>query len=160
MVLENVYQSRNASAVMRSADGLGLLDVHLIENENAWSRNKGVAKGASQWLNLHRYLHAPDPRLACVESLKAKGIQVVVTSPHAEGHTPENLPIDRPVALVMGTEFSGASDFRWRTRACRNRCTDSQGFNISVAAILMQRLRFDWSNRSWHGNFIPTSMPC
>ena len=45
VVLENVYQSRNASAVMRSADGLGLLDVHLIENENAWSRNKGVAKG-------------------------------------------------------------------------------------------------------------------
>ena len=35
----------------------------------------------------------------------------MVTSPHAEGHTPENLPIDRPVALVMGTEFSGASDF-------------------------------------------------
>jgi len=45
VVLENIYQSRNASAVMRSADGLGLLDVHLIENENAWSRNKGVAKG-------------------------------------------------------------------------------------------------------------------
>ncbi|MGB1384864.1 MAG: TrmH family RNA methyltransferase, partial [Flavobacteriales bacterium] len=65
VVLENVYQSRNASAVMRSADGLGLLDVHLIENENAWSRNKGVAKGASQWLNLHRYPHAKDPRQAC-----------------------------------------------------------------------------------------------
>ena len=99
VVLENVYQSRNASAVMRSADGLGLLDVHLIENENAWSRNKGVAKGASQWLNLHRYHHAEDPRLACVEALKSRGIQLVVTSPHAEGFTPETLPLDRPVAL-------------------------------------------------------------
>lgn len=155
VVLENVYQSRNASAVMRSADGLGLLDVHLIENENAWSRNKGVAKGASQWLNLHRYLHAPDPRMACVESLKAKGIQVVVTSPHAEGHTPENLPLDRPVALVMGTEFSGASDFMMAHADAFVEIPMhgfAESFNISVAAaILMQRLRtrLEQSEQTW-----------
>lgn len=155
VVLENVYQSRNASAVMRSADGLGLLDVHLIENENAWSRNKGVAKGASQWLNLHRYLSAPDPRLACVEALKAKGIQVVVTSPHAQGHTPENLPLDRPVALVMGTEFSGASDFMMDHADAYVEIPMhgfAESFNISVAAaILMHRLRtrLAQSEQSW-----------
>jgi tRNA (guanosine-2'-O-)-methyltransferase len=155
VVLENVYQSRNASAVMRSADGLGLLDVHLIENENAWSRNKGVAKGASQWLNLHRYLSAPDPRLACVDTLKAKGIQVVVTSPHAQGHTPENLPLDRPVALVMGTEFSGASDFMMDHADAFVEIPMhgfAESFNISVAAaILMHRLRtrLAQSEHSW-----------
>ena len=129
--------------------------MHLIENENAWSRNKGVAKGASQWLNLHRYLHAPDPRLACVESLKAKGIQVVVTSPHAEGHTPENLPLDRPVALVMGTEFSGASDFMMAHADAFVEIPMqgfAESFNISVAAaILMQRLRtrLEQSELAW-----------
>ena len=111
VVLENVYQSRNASAVMRSADGFGLLDVHLIENENAWSRNKGVAKGASQWLQLHRHLGADNAKQACVNRIKSHGHRLVVTSPHASGHTPETLPLDQPVALVMGTEFSGASDF-------------------------------------------------
>ena len=145
VVLENVYQSRNASAVMRSADGLGLLDVHLIENDNAWSRNKGVAKGASQWLNLHRYLQAPDPRLACVESIKSKGIQLVVTSPHAKGFTPETLPLDKPVALVMGTEFSGASDFMMSHADAFIEIPMhgfAESFNISVAAaILMNRLR-------------------
>ena len=145
MVLENVYQSRNASAVMRSADGLGLLDVHLIENENAWFRNKGVAKGASQWLNLHRYLGSDDPRLACVNAIKSKGIRLVVTSPHAEGYTSETLPLDKPVALVMGTEFSGASDFMM-THADAFVEIPMRGFaesfNISVAAaILMHRLR-------------------
>ena len=83
VVLENVYQSRTPAPWMRSAQTDWDCWMYFIENENAWSRNKGVAKGASQWLNLHRYLNAPDPRLACVESLKAKGIQVVV--PH---HTP------------------------------------------------------------------------
>ncbi|MEC8113997.1 MAG: RNA methyltransferase [Bacteroidota bacterium] len=155
VVLENVYQSRNASAVMRSADGLGLLDVHLIENENAWSRNKGVAKGASQWLNLHRYLGTDDPRLACVNAIKAQGIKLVVTSPHAEGHTPENLPLDEPVALVMGTEFSGASDFMMEHADAYVEIPMqgfAESFNISVAAaIVMHRLRtrLEHSSADW-----------
>ena len=156
LVLENVYQSRNASAVMRSADGLGFLDVHLIENENAWSRNKGVAKGASQWLNIHRYLHVADPRMACVNSLKSMGIQLVVTAPHAQGYTSENLPLDRPVALVMGTEFSGASDFMMEHADAFVQIPMRgfvQSFNISVAAaILMNRLRtrLEQSQVSWN----------
>ena len=149
VVLENVYQSRNASAVMRSADGLGLLDVHLIESENAWSRNKGVAKGASQWLNLHRYLQAEDPRDACVEAIKAQGIRLVVTSPHAQGFTPETLPLDRPLALVMGTEFSGASEFMMNHADAFVEIPMhgfAESFNISVAAAiamhaLSQRIR-------------------
>lgn len=140
VVLENVYQSRNASAVMRSADGFGLLDVHLIENENAWHRNKGVAKGTSQWLELHRYLNDPDPKEACVKRLKAAGVRLVVTSPHAQGHTPESLPLDRPLALAMGTEFSGASEFMM------DHADDfveipmfgfAESFNISVAAAVV-----------------------
>ena len=155
VVLENVYQSRNASAVMRSADGLGLLDVHLIENENPWSRNKGVAKGASQWLNLHRYLGTDDPRLACVNAIKTQGIKLVVTSPHAEGHTPENLPLDEPVALVMGTEFSGASDFMMEHADAYVEIPMqgfAESFNISVAAaIVMHRLRtrLEHSSADW-----------
>ncbi|MGB1481350.1 MAG: TrmH family RNA methyltransferase [Flavobacteriales bacterium] len=156
VVLENVYQSRNASAVMRSADGLGLLDVHLIENENAWSRNKGVAKGASQWLNLHRYPHAKDPRQACVDAVKAHGYQLVVTSPHAEGYTPQTLPLDKPVALVMGTEFSGASDFMMANADAFVEIPMhgfAESFNISVAAaILMHTLRhrLEQSELDWH----------
>jgi tRNA (guanosine-2'-O-)-methyltransferase len=140
---------------MRSADGLGLLDLHLIENENAWSRNKGVAKGASQWLNLYRYLGTADPRLACVNAIKAQGIKLVVTSPHAEGHTPENLPLDEPVALVMGTEFSGASDFMMEHADAYVEIPMqgfAESFNISVAAaIVMHRLRtrLELSSADW-----------
>ncbi len=151
LVLENIYQSRNASAVMRSADGLGLLDVHLIENENTWSRNKGVAKGASQWLELHRYLNEDDARQSCVNKLKARGIRLVVTSPHAEGHTLESLPLDQPLALVMGTEFSGASPFMMDhadTFVEIPMRGFAESFNISVAAAILmhsltQRLRHE-----------------
>ena len=61
MVLENVYQSRNASAVMRSCDGMGVQDVHLIEDINPWVYNRGVSKGTPSWLTLHRYTNSEDP---------------------------------------------------------------------------------------------------
>lgn len=61
VVLENIYQSRNASAVMRSCDGMGIQDVHLIENINPWVYNRGVSKGTPSWLTLHRYRQQPDP---------------------------------------------------------------------------------------------------
>ena len=46
VVLEDIYQSRNSSAVMRSADGFGLQDLHIIENEHKWTGTKSVSKGA------------------------------------------------------------------------------------------------------------------
>ena len=138
--------------------------MHLIENENAWSRNKGVAKGASQWLNLHRYLQAPDPRLACVESIKSQGIQLVVTSPHAEGFTPETLPLDKPVALVMGTEFSGASDFMMSHADAFIEIPMhgfAESFNISVAAaILMNRLEATNGNLRTSMAVARSEQPC
>lgn len=109
MVLENVYQSRNASAVMRSCDGMGIQDVHLIEDVNPWVFNRGVSKGTPSWLTLHRYTDAEDPTAACIESLRSNGYKIAVTSPHVNGYEARSLPIDQPVAVVMGTEFKGAS---------------------------------------------------
>ena len=140
VVLENVYQSRKRQRRRRSADGLGLLDVHLIENENAWSRNKGVAKGASQWLNLHRYLHADDSRQACVDAVKTHGYQLVVTSPHAEGQTPHIVAFGQACRPRDGTEFSGASDFMMEQADAFVEIPMhgfAESFNIGVAAAIL-----------------------
>lgn len=110
MVLENVYQSRNASAVMRSCDGMGVQNVHLIEDINPWVYNRGVSKGTPSWLTLHRYTDTEDPTEACIQALRSSGYKIAVTSPHANGYEAHSLPIDRPVAVVMGTEFKGASE--------------------------------------------------
>ena len=109
MVLENVYQSRNASAVMRSCDGMGVQDVHLIEDINPWVYNRGVSKGTPSWLTLHRYTETEDPTEACIQALRSSGYKIAVTSPHVNGYEAHSLPIDQPVAVVMGTEFKGLS---------------------------------------------------
>ena len=144
MVLEDVYQSRNTSAVMRSADGMGIQDIYMVESYNFWSKNRSVSKGASRWLTLYRYLDSKDPHAACLAKLRAGGYRIVATSPHEGGFTPDTLPIDKPVAIVMGTEFKGISD---KMMAEVDDFVEipmygfSESFNISVAsAVVMNRV--------------------
>ena len=144
VVLENVYQSRNASAVMRSCDGIGVQDVHLIEDVNPWVFNRGVSKGTPSWLTLHRYPHAEDPTAACIQALRTAGYKIAVTSPHVNGYEAQNLPTDNPIAVVMGTEFKGASQ-RMLDAADYHVFIPMRGMteslNISVAAgMIMHRI--------------------
>lgn len=144
MVLENVYQSRNASAVMRSCDGMGIQDVHLIEDINPWVFNRGVSKGTPSWLTLHRYTNTQNPTASCIQSLRSSGYKIAVTSPHVNGYEAQTLPIDHPVAVVMGTEFQGASE-RMLEAADYHVFIPMRGMaeslNISVAAgIIMHRI--------------------
>ncbi len=144
MVLENVYLSRNASAVMRSCDGMGIQDVHLIEDINPWVLNRGVSKGTPSWLTIHRYTNADDPIAACIKALRVNGYKIAVTSPHIDGYEARSLPINKPVAVVMGTEFKGVSK-RMMEAADYNVVIPMRGMteslNISVAAgIIIQRI--------------------
>tara|TARA_B110000285_G_scaffold235545_1_gene317968 strand:- start:3947 stop:4648 length:702 start_codon:yes stop_codon:yes gene_type:complete len=139
VVLENIYQSRNASAVMRSCDGMGIQDVHLIEDVNPWVYNRGVSKGTPSWLTLHRYKQQPDPTGACIDHLRRNGFRIAVTSPHVDGFNVDDVPIDQPLALVMGTEWKGVSD-RMLSEADYHVAIPMYGFaeslNISVAAAI------------------------
>lgn len=144
LILEDLYQSRNISAVMRSADGFGLQELHIIEDNHKWTGTKSVSKGASSWLTLHKY-KGEDPVTDCIENLKARGFRIVATSPHKSGYTPDSLPIDKPLAIVMGTELTGISD------KLMSQVDDyveipmygfSESFNVSVAAsIALNRVR-------------------
>jgi tRNA (guanosine-2'-O-)-methyltransferase len=139
VVLENVYQSRNASAVMRSCDGMGIQDVHLIEDINPWVYNRTVSKGTPSWLTLHRYRQQVDPTGACIQHLRQNGFRIAVTSPHVDGFNVDDVPVDQPLALVMGTEWKGVSD-RMLAEADYHVAIPMHGFaeslNISVAAAI------------------------
>ena len=55
VVLEDIYQPQNASAVLRTCDCFGIQDVHIIENKNEYRISPDVALGSSQWLNINRH---------------------------------------------------------------------------------------------------------
>ena len=135
VVLEDVYQAHNASAVVRSADCFGVQQVHFIENRNRYKISGDVALGASQWVNIERH---KDTREA-LTMLKKRGYKIVATSPHKNDKSIYDFDITQKFALVFGTEKEGitsdveemADEF---VKIPMMGFTES--FNISVCAAL------------------------
>ena len=138
VVLEDIYQPHNASAVMRTSDCFGIQDIHIIENRNSWEYSPLVERGSSKWLSLHRYNTEANNTLACIDALRKKGYQIVATSPHAELEL-SNFQIENPFALIIGTEKDGVSD-HFLTQADHLVKIPMVGFteslNLSVAAAI------------------------
>lgn len=149
VVLEDIYQPHNASAVVRTADLLGIQDLHIIENRNKYTVNPDVTLGSSKWVDMHRHRGEGDNTERCIEALRASGHRIVVTSPRAPEITPHNIPLDRPMAFCFGTELTGASDTLMRAADMHLRIpmygfTESYNISVSAAIVLftvMERLR-------------------
>ncbi len=154
VVLEDIFQPHNASAVLRSCDCFGIQDVHIIENRNTWEYSRDVEQGSSKWLNIHRYNETAQNSLECIRSLKKQGYKIAATTPHTT-MTVDEMPIDQPVALVLGTELTGVSDLimdeaDYKVQIPMYGFTES--FNISVAAAICMngiRRRLTESEVDW-----------
>ena len=109
LVLEDVYQSHNFSAVLRSADIFGIQNVHFIENRNKYKISEDVSMGSTQWLTLNHYQKFENNTQACLTDLKAKGYKIVATSLHKNSVSLEELNVSQPFAMVFGTELTGIS---------------------------------------------------
>lgn len=111
VVLENIYKPHNASAVLRTADCFGLQDIHVIEKENSYKINPYVTRGASQWVDLHKYENKEGKAVEnCFKALRKKGYKIYATSPKQESISIHNLKPDHKTALVFGNEHEGVSE--------------------------------------------------
>lgn len=109
VVLEDVYQSHNFSAVLRSADIFGLQYVHFIENRNHLKISEDVSMGSTQWLNINRYKTHENNTKECLTQLKQQGYKIVATSLHKNSVSLQELDLSQRTALVFGTELTGIS---------------------------------------------------
>ncbi len=155
MVLEDIFQSQNTSAVIRTCECLGLQEVHVIEMMSSWSTNKLVLKGSDKWLDIRRYRQKGKKNTeACFASLREEGYRIAVTDPTGEVQVAD-VPLDKPLAIVMGNERHGASPYA-REHADLTVKIPMAGFtesmNISVSAaiclqVTLARLRnsgYEW----------------
>jgi tRNA (guanosine-2'-O-)-methyltransferase len=149
VVLEDIYQSQNASAVVRTSDLLGIQDIHVIENRNKYQLNPDVTLGSSKWVDIHRYRTHEDNTMACVDRLRSNGCRIVATSPRGKDITPDNIDLDQPLAFCFGTELTGLSDALMDAADMHMRIPMygfTESYNISASAAItlytvMQRLR-------------------
>jgi tRNA (guanosine-2'-O-)-methyltransferase len=109
VVVEDLYQTQNISAVMRSCECVGIQDIHIVEGENDFQIHKAIAMGADKWLSITRYQKENNPMITCINNLKAKGYSIVATLPDDNSCFLEDLPLEKPVAFLFGTELTGLS---------------------------------------------------
>ncbi|MBR4917596.1 MAG: RNA methyltransferase [Bacteroidales bacterium] len=155
VVLEDLYQTQNISAVMRSCECYGIQDAYIVENRNEFEIHKDISMGADKWLTLHHYPHAEHNMKQCIDDLHAKGYTVVATLPDEKKTTIQDLPIDRKTAFLFGTELTGLSEEAVRYADCNALIPMygfTESFNISNSAAIIlshfsERLRHsdvDW----------------
>jgi tRNA (guanosine-2'-O-)-methyltransferase len=111
VVLEDIFQSHNASAVVRTCDIFGVQDVHAIENKYNNKVSRHVAKGSQKWLNQYRYRNDGDNTKTCLDGLKKAGYQIVATTPHNDSCLLQDFDVSKKTAFVFGEEAEGVSNY-------------------------------------------------
>lgn len=110
VLIENVYQSHNASAIIRTCEALGFQDVYVYERKNSFSPNDEIALGAEKWLSIHKYNQQQKPFAHVVDALKSKGYRIVATTLHHESVNLYDFSLDKgKCVFLFGTEKEGLS---------------------------------------------------
>jgi len=155
VVLEDVYQTQNASAVIRTADCFGIQDVHVIEKKHTFNVNPRVVHGSSKWVDVIKYDQFESSYEACIKNLRNNGYKLMATVPDPSAKSIHDIELNDKWAVVFGTEMTGISD-EMRTEADEFVTIPMYGFtesfNISVSAalalnILVEKLfssNLDW----------------
>jgi tRNA (guanosine-2'-O-)-methyltransferase len=137
VVLENVFDPHNISAVMRTCDAVGIQDVYVLNTKIPRHKKWGTrsSSSAAKWLTVHQYENAAD----CFASLRANYSKIYTT--HLSGYALGLHQIDftESVALVFGNEHAGVSE-EIRAMADGNFIISQvgiiQSLNISVACAV------------------------
>src|SRR6056297_1079 len=156
VVLEDIYQPHNASAVMRTMDCFGIQDAYIVENRNEYIVNPDVALGASKWLSLKKYNKSEENTINVINDLRNEKYRIVATTPHTHDTELDDFDMTKgKVALFFGTEMHGLSDKVLENsdefiRIPMYGFTESFNISVSAAIILhhltakLRNLPIDW----------------
>ncbi|BBE16743.1 tRNA (guanosine(18)-2'-O)-methyltransferase [Aquipluma nitroreducens] len=158
VVLEDLYQTQNTSAVVRTADCFGIQNVHVIENKHAFEVNPDVVRGASNWVSVIQHNGTAMNTPEALQKLRSEGYRIVVATPHDHDVALENFDLEKgKAAIVFGCERPGLTEWAMK-EADEYMKIPMVGFteslNVSVAvAVTLHHLTHQLRNHTdidWH----------
>lgn len=144
VVLDRLEDSFNIAAVMRTCEGLGIQELHVIDNpEYPFEPHGRVTQGCDKWLDIKKYKSFAD----CKTALKARGFELWAAAIREGATKLYDMKWDRKIAVVLGNERYGVSQdvldgvdgVYWIPMR-----GFSQSFNISVAAAMTLSRAIGW----------------
>jgi tRNA (guanosine-2'-O-)-methyltransferase len=107
IVLEDIHDPHNASAILRSADAVGIGEIQLIYNTEAFPKmGKKSSASALKWVKRRAFRSVEE----CYAKLRSEGFAVYATHMGKRSQSLYELDLTGSVALVFGNEHRGVSD--------------------------------------------------
>ncbi len=153
VVLENVFDPHNISAVMRTCDAVGIQEVFILNTKIPRHKKWGAksSSSAAKWLTVHQFENAGE----CFSSLRKRYSKILTTHLSSDAIGLHEIDMTEPIALVFGNEHSGVSD-EIRALADGNFIIPQvgiiQSLNISVACAVTLYEAFRQKNLAGHYN--------
>ena len=153
VVLENVFDPHNISAVMRTCDAVGVQDIYILNTKIPRHKKWGArsSSSAAKWLTVHQFENAEE----CFVSLRKHYPTILTTHLSSDAITLYEMNLAQPIALVFGNEHSGVSD-EIRALADGNFIIPQAGIiqslNISVACAVTLYEAFRQKSIAGHYN--------
>lgn len=153
VVLENVFDPHNISAVMRTCDAVGIQEVYILNTKIPRHKKWGArsSSSAAKWLTVHQFENAEE----CFSSLRKCYSKILTTHLSSDAVGLYQIDMTQPIALVFGNEHSGVSD-EIRALADGNFIIPQvgiiQSLNISVACAVTLYEAFRQKNNAGHYN--------
>ena len=107
LILENVHDPHNVSAVLRTCDAVGVGTVHLVYTFEEFPKiGRQSSAGVGKWANLQRYRSIEE----CYQTLRDQGVGIYATDLTEDAVGLYELDMTAPIALVFGNEHRGISE--------------------------------------------------
>jgi tRNA (guanosine-2'-O-)-methyltransferase len=108
VVLENVTDPHNISAVMRTCDAVGVQEIYVLNNKIPRHKKWGSksSSSASKWLTIHQFSDAQ----ACMDDVRRKYTRILTTHLSGDAVSLHTINFLSPIALIFGNEHEGVSD--------------------------------------------------
>ena len=142
LLLEDIYQGHNASAILRTADAFALQYIYAVESKNSFSPNKEVSLGAEKWLTIKHFENAKE----AARDIKEKGYTLVATALDKNAQSLNEFlnelesKKEAKYCFVFGTEKDGISN-ELLTLSDEKLYIPMEGFvqsfNVSVSAAIV-----------------------
>lgn len=137
IVMENVFDPHNISAVMRTCDAVGVQDIYILNTKIPRHKKWGAksSSSAAKWLTVHQYENTEE----CFSSLRNRYSKILTTHLSSDAIGLHEIDFTQSIALVFGNEHSGVSE-EIRALADGNFIIPQvgiiQSLNISVACAV------------------------
>lgn len=107
LVMENIHDPHNVSAMLRSADAVGIHEVNLVYTTQKFPRiGSKSSSSANKWINRRKFSSVEE----CYEKLHAEGFQILATKLDDSARQLYTFDLTKPTAFVFGNEHAGVTD--------------------------------------------------